>query len=78
MEREQLISRDDVVGLLGVSPRYVDRLAAAAVLRTHSAPGAGDPVFQLGAVLAHRVTKEAKRSGIASILEAADDAGLPY
>ena len=64
--------------LLGVSRQYVDRLVANGVLPARRLPHSRYKKIPVRAVLAHRVAKDSKREGIASIVEAAEQAGLTY
>lgn len=78
VSEEAEVSPAEAAKLLGVSRQYVDRLVANGVLPARQLPNSRYRKIPARAVLAHRVTKDAKRAGIASILEAADQAGVPY
>jgi len=78
VSEEAEVSPAEAAKLLGVSRQYVDRLVANGVLPARQLPHSRYRKIPVRAVLAHRVTKDAKRRGIASILEAADEAGVPY
>lgn len=72
------VSPAQAAQLLGVSRQYVDRLIANGVLPSRRLPHSRYKKIPVRAVLAHKVAKDAKREGIASILDAADQAGLTY
>jgi excisionase family DNA binding protein len=68
------VSPAQAAQLLGVSRQYVDRLIANGVLPSRRLPYSRYKKIPVRAVLAHKVAKDAKREGIASILDAADQA----
>lgn len=72
------VSPAEAAKLLGVSRQYVDRLIGNGVLPARQLPHGHYRKIPVRAVLAHRVAKDAKRRGIASILQAADEAGVRY
>ncbi len=78
VSEEAEVSPAEAAKLLGVSRQYVDRLVTNGVLPARQLPNSRYRKIPVRAVLAHRATKDAKRAGIASILEAADQAGVPY
>ena len=78
MSEEAEVSPAEAAKLLGVSRQYVDRLVANGVLPARQLPDSRYRKIPARAVLAHRSAKDAKRAGIAAILEAADEAGVPY
>lgn len=78
VSEEAEVSPAEAAKLLGVSRQYVDRLVANGVLPARQIPHSRYRKIPARAVLAHRVAKDAKRAGITSILEAADQAGVPY
>lgn len=78
VSEEAEVSPAEAAKLLGVSRQYVDRLVAKGVLPARQIPHSRYRKIPVRAVLAHRVAKDAKRAGIASILDAADQAGLSY
>ncbi len=78
VSEEAEVSPAAAAKLLGVSRQYVDRLVANGVLPARQLPHSRYRKIPARAVLAHRASKDAKRAGIASILEAADQAGVPY
>lgn len=72
------VSPAQAAQLLGVSRQYVDRLVVNGVLPVRRLPHSRYRKIPVRAVLAHMVAKDAKREGIASILDAAEQAGLTY
>ena len=78
VSEESELSPAEAARVLGVSRQYVDRLVATGVLPARRLPQSRYRRIPARAVLAHRTSKEAKRAGIAAILEAADGAGLDY
>lgn len=72
------VSPAEAARLLGVSRQYVDRLVAMEVLPARRLPHSRYKKIPVRAVLAHRVVKDRKRSAIADIVDAADEAGLEY
>lgn len=78
VSEEAEVSPAEAARLLGVSRQYVDRLVANGILPARQLPHSRYRKIPARAVLAHRSAKDAKRAGIASILEAADQAGVPY
>jgi excisionase family DNA binding protein len=78
VSEEAEVSPAEAARLLGVSRQYVDRLVAKGVLPARLLPQSRYRKIPARAVLAYRAAKDAKRRGIASILEAADEAGVPY
>lgn len=72
------VSPAQAAHLLGVSRQYVDRLVVKGVLPVRRLPHSRYKKIPVRAVLAHKVVKDAKREGIASILDAAEHAGLSY
>lgn len=78
VSEEAEVSPAEAARLLGVSRQYVDRLVANGVLPARQLPHSRYRKIPARAVLAHRASKDAKRAGTASILEAADQAGVPY
>lgn len=78
VSEEAEVSPAEAAKLLGVSRQYVDRLVANSVLPARHLPNSRYRKIPARAVLVHLTSKDAKRAGIASILEAADQAGLPY
>lgn len=78
VSEESELSPAEAAKVLGVSRQYVDRLVASGVLPARRLPQSRYRKIPARAVLAHRTVKEAKRAGIAAILDAADEAGLDY
>ena len=78
LSEEAELSPAEAAKVLGVSRQYVDRLVANGILPARQLPHSRYRKIPARAVLAHRVAKDAKRAGIASILDAADQAGVPY
>lgn len=78
VNEESELSPAEAAKLLGVSRQYVDRLVAAGALPARRLPESRYRKIPTRAVLAHRLVKETKRTGIATILDAADEAGLSY
>lgn len=78
VSEEAEVSPAEAAKLLGVSRQYVDRLVARGQLPARQLPGSRYRKIPVRDVLAHRSAKDAKRAGIDSILEAADQAGLSY
>lgn len=76
--KEAEVSPAEAAGLLGVSRQYVDRLLANGVLPARQLPNSRYRKIPARAVLAHCASKGAKRAGIASILETADQASISY
>jgi len=72
------VSPAQAAKLLGVSRQYVDRLIADDVLPARRLPGSSYRKIPVAAVLAHRESKQPKRKGIRTIVDATLDAGLPY
>jgi excisionase family DNA binding protein len=78
VSEEAEISPAQAAQLLGVSRQYVDRLVADSVLPARRLPHSRYRKIPVRAVLAHKAAKGAKRDGIASIVDAAEQAGLAY
>ena len=78
VSEEAELSPAEAAKLLGVSRQYVDRLVANGLIPARQLPGSRYRKIPVRDVLAHRTAKDAKRAGIASILDAADQAGLSY
>lgn len=78
VSEEAEVSPAEAAKLLGVSRQYVDRLVANGILPARQLPHSRYRKIPARAVLAHRSAKDAKRAGIAAILEAADEAGVSY
>ncbi len=72
------LSPAEAAKVLGVSRQYVDRLVASGVLPARRLPQSRYRKIPARAVLAHRTAQSSKRTGIAAILGAADEAGLEY
>lgn len=72
------VSPAEAAQLLGVSRQYVDRLVANGVLPARHLPHSRYRRIPVRALLAHKATKDAKRAGIGSILNAAEQAGPSY
>ncbi|MGI8756261.1 MAG: helix-turn-helix domain-containing protein [Acidimicrobiales bacterium] len=78
VRQEEEVSPAEAAKLLGVSRQYVDRLVANGVLPARQLPHSRYRKIPARAVLAHCASKRSKRAGVASILEAADETGVPY
>jgi len=78
LSEESELSPAEAAKVLGVSRQYVDRLVASGVLPSRRLPQSRYRKIPARAVLAHRTAQSAKRTGIAAILDAADEAGLEY
>lgn len=78
VRQEEEVSPAEAAKLLGVSRQYVDRLVAKGVLPARQLPHSRYRKIPARAVLAHCASKRSKRAGVASILEAADHAGVSY
>lgn len=76
VSEEVEVSPTEAAKLLGVSRQYVDRLVAKGVLPVRRLPESRYRRIPARSVLAHLAVKESKREGIASILDAANEAGL--
>lgn len=78
VSEDAVVSPAQAAQLLGVSRQYVDRLVAKGVLPARRLPHSRYRKIPVRAVLDHKSTKDAKRDGIASIIDAAEQAGLSY
>ena len=78
MREEAEVSPSEAAKLLGVSRQYVDRLVAKGVLPVRRMPHSQYRKIPARSVLAHLAVKQSKREGLASILDAAEQAGLHY
>ena len=76
VSEEVEVSPSEAAKLLGVSRQYVDRLVAKGVLPVRRLPQSRYRKISARSVLDHLAVKESKREGIASILDAAEQAGL--
>lgn len=78
VSEDAAVSPAQAAQLLGVSRQYVDRLVASGVLPARRLPRSRYRKIPVRAVLAHKSAKDAKREGIDSIIDAAEQAGLSY
>ena len=78
VSEDAAVSPAQAAQLLGVSRQYVDRLIANGVLPARRLPHSRYRKIPVRAVLAHISAKGAKRDGITSIIDAAEQSGLPY
>ncbi|MEI2638302.1 MAG: helix-turn-helix domain-containing protein [Microthrixaceae bacterium] len=78
VSEDAAVSPAQAAQLLGVSRQYVDRLISSGVLPARRLPHSRYRKIPVRAVLAHKSTKDAKRDGITSIVDAAEQAGLSY
>lgn len=78
VNEEAEVSPAQAAKLLGVSRQYVDRLVATDVLPSRRLPKSSYRRIPVRAVLAHRTSRDRKRSGIRAIVDSAADAGLEY
>jgi len=76
MREEAEVSPAEAAKLLGVSRQYVDRLVAKGVLPVRRMPHSQYRKIPARSVLAHLAVKQSKREGLASILDAAEQAPL--
>lgn len=78
VNEEAEVSPAQAAKLLGVSRQYVDRLITAGVLPSRRLPKSSYRKVPVRAVLAHRASRDHKRTGIQAVVASAVEAGLEY